>query len=335
MKLNESNIKMEIVLQILLLVIGFVLLIKAADWLVDGASSVASNFKVSKLLIGLTIVAFGTGAPELAVSFSSLINGSTDILVGNVIGSNIINVLLLIGIAAVIRPIKVKKDTVSKELPLLLLISTALIVMLLDVNLAEAVINTFSRADAIICLLFFSIFLYYLITMARKNRRGKSAKKEIEKPKYKLGKSFFLVVLGLVGVVCGSHLVVSSASFIAGAIGISERIISLTVIALGTSLPELVTTITAAKKGESDLLVGNIVGSNIFNICIVLALPVALTGSITPDHFETIDLVMLILSSFLLCILARNNHDITRLEGVLMLAIFTLYYGFIIYGVIV
>ncbi|MBR2994891.1 sodium:calcium antiporter, partial [Candidatus Saccharibacteria bacterium] len=134
---------MEIIFQIALLVIGFVLLIKGADWLVDGASSVASNFKVSKLLIGLTIVAFGTGAPELAVSFSSLINGSTDILVGNVIGSNIINVLLLIGIAAVIRPIKVKKDTVSKELPLLLLISTALIVLLLDVNLAEAIINTF------------------------------------------------------------------------------------------------------------------------------------------------------------------------------------------------
>ena len=132
---------MEIILQVALLIIGFVLLIKGADWLVDGASSVASNFKVSKLLIGLTIVAFGTGAPELAVSFSSLINGSTDILVGNVIGSNIINVLLLIGIAAVIRPIKVQKDTVSKELPLLLLISTALIILLLDVNLAEAVIN--------------------------------------------------------------------------------------------------------------------------------------------------------------------------------------------------
>ncbi|MDO4747475.1 MAG: calcium/sodium antiporter, partial [Candidatus Saccharibacteria bacterium] len=254
---------MEIALQILILVIGFILLIKGADWLVDGASSVASNFKVSKLLIGLTIVAFGTGAPELAVSFSSLINGSTDILVGNVIGSNIINVLLLIGIAAVIRPIRVKKDTVSKELPLLLLISTALIVLLLDVNLAEAIINTFSRADAIICLLFFCIFLYYLIAMARKNRRGKSAKKEVEKPKYKLGKSFLFVILGLVGVVGGSELVVNSASFIAGAIGISERIISLSVIAFGTSLPELVTTISAAKKGESDLLVGNIVGSNI------------------------------------------------------------------------
>ena len=150
---------MEIFLQILLLAVGFIFLIKGADWLVDGSSSVASNFKVSKLLIGLTIVAFGTGAPELAVSFSSLISGNTDILLGNVIGSNIINVLLLIGIAAVIHPIRVKKDTVSKELPLLLLISTALIVLVLDTTLTEAMANVFSRSDAIVCLLLFGIFL--------------------------------------------------------------------------------------------------------------------------------------------------------------------------------
>ena len=323
---------MEIVLQILLLVVGFVLLIKGADWLVDGASSVASNFKVSKLLIGLTIVAFGTGAPELAVSFSSLINGNTDILIGNVIGSNIINVLLLIGIAAVIRPIKVRKDTVSKELPLLLLISTALIVLILDVNLSGAMMNTFSRADAIICLLFFAIFLYYIISLARKNKKEA---KEVEKPKYKLGKSFLFVILGLIGVVGGSELVVNSASTIASAIGISERIISLTVIALGTSLPELVTTVSAARKGESDLLVGNIVGSNIFNICIVLALPVVFAGSITPNNFQAIDLVMLIFSSILVCLLARHNHKITRFDGALMLIIFTAYYGFLIYGAFV
>lgn len=323
---------MEIALQVLLLVVGFALLIKGADWLVDGASSVAANFKVSKLLIGLTIVAFGTGAPELAVSFSSLINGSTDILVGNVIGSNIINVLLLIGVAAVIKPIRVKKDTVSKELPLLLLISTALIVLILDVNLAEAVTNTFSRADAIICLLFFGIFLYYLISLARKNK--KEAKK-IEKPKYKLGKSFLLVIVGLVGVVAGSQLVVNSASFIAAVMGISERIISLTIVALGTSLPELVTTVAAARRGESDLLVGNIVGSNIFNMCIVLALPVALAGGIQPNSFEVIDLVVFIFSSVLICMLARRDHKISRANGLLMLAVFLMYYGFIIYSALV
>ena len=170
---------MEIALQIIVLVIGFIFLIKGADWLVSGASSVASNFKVSKLLIGLTIVAFGTGAPELAVSFSSLFNGNTDILLGNVIGSNIINILLLIGIAAVIRPFKVQKDTVSKELPLLLLISTALIVLVLDTTLSGALENIFSRSDAIICLLLFCIFLYYLFAMARKN---KSELKKVEKP---------------------------------------------------------------------------------------------------------------------------------------------------------
>lgn len=323
---------MELILQFILLAVGFIFLIKGADWLVEGASSVASNFKVSKLLIGLTIVAFGTGAPELAVSFSSLINGSTDILIGNVIGSNIINVLLLIGIAAVIHPIKVKKATVSKELPLLLLISTALIVLILDTNLAEAMTNTFSRADAIICLLFFGIFLYYLITLARKNK--KEAKK-VEKPKYKLGKSFLFVVLGLVGVVAGSQLVVDSASAIALAVGISERIISLTIVALGTSLPELVTTVNAARKGESDLLVGNIVGSNIFNICIVLALPVVIVGGITPNSFEVIDLFMFVFSSLLVCILARRDHKITRRSGVLMLLTFLLYYGFIIYSAVV
>lgn len=320
---------MEILLQIILLIAGFAFLIKGADWLVDGASSVASNFKVSKLLIGLTIVAFGTGAPELAVSFSALINGNTDILLGNVIGSNVINVLLLIGIAAIIRPIKVQKNTVSKELPLLLLISTAVIVLFLDVNLTDAISNVFSRSDAIICLLLFCIFLYYLITLAKKNKREAT---KVEKPKYKLGKSFLLVILGLVGIVAGSELVVNSASAIATAMGVSERIISLSIIALGTSLPELVTTITAARKGESDLLVGNIVGSNIFNICIVLALPIAISGGISPANFEMLDLVMLVFSAFLICLLARRDHKITRTEGVLMLITFLIYYGYIIYG---
>ena len=171
--------------------------------------------------------------------------------------------------------------------------------------------------------------------MARKNRRGKNAKKDIEKPKYKLGKSFLLVFIGLAGVVGGSELAVSSASSIAASIGISERVISLTIIALGTSLPELITTIAAARKGESDLLVGNIIGSNIFNICIVLAFPVLFTEGIAPDHFEAADLFMLGFSSVLLCVLARNNHKITRLEGALMLVVFAIYYGYIIYGALV
>ena len=254
---------METIIQLVLLIIGFVFLIKGADWLVSGSSSVASHFKVSKQLIGLTIVAFGTGAPELAVSISALISGNTDMLLGNVMGSNIINILLLIGIAAVIRPIHIKKSTISKELPLLLLISTAMVVLFLDTGIAGADADIFSRGDAIICVLLFAVFVYYILNMVKQNRKDKKA---VEKPKYKLGKSFLFVILGLAGVVAGSQLVVNSASTLAAMIGVSDRIIALTVVAFGTSLPELVTTITAARKNENELLVGNVIGSNIFNI---------------------------------------------------------------------
>ncbi len=323
---------MDTVFQIILLIVGFVILIKGADWLIDGASSTASHLKVSKLLIGLTIVAFGTGAPELAVSVTSLINGTTDMLLGNAIGSNVLNILLLIGIAALIRPIKVKKDTIAKELPLLLLISTVLVVLFLDTLLTGSGINTISRADGIICLLCFSIFIFYIISMAHKNRKDK---KLVEKPKFKIGLSLLLVLIGLVGVVGGAQLVVSSASTIARAIGVSDRLISLTIIAIGTSLPELVTTIKAAKRNETELLLGNIIGSNIFNICIVLGLPVALFGTITPESFETIDLVMLVGSATILLLLARSGHKITRFEGLAMLLLFIIYYSYLIYGVLI
>lgn len=323
------TISMEIFLQILILIIGFALLIKGADWLISGASSVASNFKVSKQLIGLTIVAVGTGAPELAVSISSLAAGNTDMLIGNVMGSNIINILLLIGIAALIKPIRIKKNTIAKELPLLLLISTALVVLFLDMNITGATSNDFSRSDAIICILFFAIFIYYIIQMTRKNRKSRN---EVAKPQYKLGKSFLLVLIGLIGVVGGSQLVVNSASTIAAAIGISDRIIALSVVALGTSLPELITTVTAARRNEHELLVGNIVGSNIFNICIVLGLPVVIFGTITPESFEIIDIAMLIGSAVILWLVTLTSSKITRKEGALMLLIFAIYYSYLVYG---
>ncbi|MBQ2695611.1 calcium/sodium antiporter [Candidatus Saccharibacteria bacterium] len=323
------------VLQILLLIVGFVLLIKGADLLIDGASSTASHFKVSKLLIGLTILAFGTSAPELAVSISSLISGNTDMLIGNVIGSNIINILLLVGIAAIIHPIRVKKNTtVKKELPLLILISAVFIVLLLDMSLADAETNLITRGDGLICLLFFCIFLYYIINMTRKNHKASATKDktEVEPPKHKLGISILLIFIGLAGVAGGSELVVSSASNIATSIGISERIIALTVVALGTSLPELVTTISAARKGETELLIGNIVGSNIFNICIVLGLPVAIFGSVTPESFQIIDIAVFMLATIVLWLFARIDQRISRLEGTIMVLIFLAYYGYIIYG---
>lgn len=327
---------MEIALQILLLIVGFIILIKGADWLIDGASSAASHFKVSKLLIGLTIIAFGTGAPELAVSFSSLLAGNSDILLGNVIGSNILNIILLIGIAAVIRPVKIKKETITKELPMLILISAIFITLFLG-SILNPTNHIFSRTSAAICLLSFTIFLFYIIVTARKNRKQM---KEIEKPKFKLGISILLIIIGLVGVIGGSELVVNSASTIAEAIGVSDRIIALTVVAFGTSLPELVTTITAAKRGENDLLVGNIIGSNIFNICIVLGLPALIFGNVVPaTPNSTIELIgqyldisMVGISAILLFIFAKTNKKITRSEGVIMLITFIAYYNFVIYG---
>lgn len=326
---------MEIALQILLLVVGFVILIKGADWMIDGASSTASHFKISKLLIGLTIVAFGTSAPELAVSFASLIDGKSDMLLGNVIGSNILNILLLIGIGAVIRPIKIKKETITKELPLLLLITAVFVVLFLGTIFSDD--HTFTRASAGITLLTFCVFMFYIISTARKDRKAAT---EVEKPKFKLGISLLLIVVGLAGIIGGAELVVNSATNIAHAFGVSERIIALTIVAFGTSLPELVTTIAAAKKNETELLVGNIIGSNIFNICIVLGLPALIFGTVTPtmptDTIGTIsqflDLGIMALAVVLLFIFSKTGRKITRGEGIAFLVVFLAYYSFVIYG---
>lgn len=310
------------ILNILLLVVGFILLIKGADIFVDGASSTAQNFKISKMLIGLTIVAFGTSAPEFAVSMQALASGSTDMVLGNVIGSCITNSLLILGLAAAINPIKVKTNTIKKELPLCLLLSTALVVLFLDIKLADSYVNEITRSDGIIILLFFTIFLYYLISLTKQ----KKELNEEEKPKFKLGKSLLFVAIGLIGIIFGSNLVVNNASDIATHLGLSERIISLTIIAIGTSLPELVTTIVSSKKGEDDLLIGNIIGSNIFNICVVLGIPVVIYGTIMPSSFQIIDLIMLILSSFMLFIFAETKKTITKTQGYIMLLSFVLYY---------
>ena len=313
------------ILNIILLIVGFILLIKGADFFVDGASSTAQNFKVSKMLIGLTIIAFGTSAPEFAVSIQSLAKGSTDMLLGNVIGSNILNILLILGVAAVIHPIKIKDNTVKKELPLCMLISILLIVLFLDIRLANGLVNEITRSDAIVIILFFTVFIYYLITLAKQSKD----KDEQEKPKFNLWKSLLLVLIGLVGIILGSNMVVNNASDIATKLGLSERVIALTIIALGTSLPELVTTIVSSKKGEQDLLLGNIIGSNIFNACVVLGIPVALFGTITPTSFNYLDLFMLIGSSLLLFAFAETKRTISRFEGAIMLLIFIVYYVFV------
>ncbi len=309
------------ILNILLLILGFIFLIKGADIFVDGSSSTAQNFKVPKMLIGLTIVAFGTSAPEFAVSMSALAHHNTDMVLGNVIGSNILNILLILGIATLIKPIKLKDNTVKKELPLTILISTLLVVLMLDVHLAGDPVNRITRLDALVMLLFFTVFIYYLVTLAKSKKD-----KEDEKAPYGLGKSILFIILGLACIIVGSDLVVNNASNIAKTLGLSERVISLTIVAFGTSLPELITTIVSSKKGEQDLLVGNIIGSNIFNICVVLGLPVLIYGTIPTSGFSTIDLIMLIVSTIMLLVFSKTNKTITKSNGIVMLVAFAIYY---------
>lgn len=313
-------------LYIILLVVGFIVLIKGSDLFVDGASSVASNFKLSKILIGLTVVAFGTSAPELAVSINALLHNSGEVVLGNVIGSNIFNTLAILGIASIICPLRVRNNTVKKEIPISLLISTILAVLFCDSYFDLGLANRISRSDGVVIVLFFLIFVYYLIS----SMRNKIDETPDEKPKYNLKKSILFTIIGIIAIIIGSDLVVDSAIKIARMIGVSERFISLTVIAIGTSLPELVTAITAALKREQDILIGNIIGSNIFNICIVLGIPVALFGGIIPNSFSMFDLCMLLVSSVMLFVFASNDHKITKTEGILMLITFIAYYAYII-----
>ena len=314
------------ILNILLLIIGFIVLIKGADIFVDGASAVAGNFKVSKMLIGLTIVAFGTSAPEFAVSVKSLLSGSGDIVLGNVIGSNILNIVLILGTSAMFHSLNVKNNTLKKELPITLLITTLFAVLLSDSLFDKNVTNSFMRSDGIILLLFFLVFIYYLISMARHK-----IDEDQDTEYMSLSKAFIFTIGGIIAIIIGSNFVVDNASLIAKEIGISEKMIALTIIALGTSLPELVTSVTATRKGEYDIAIGNVVGSNIFNIGMVIGIPVTLFGEISKITFNYIDLIMMILAALLLFIFSFNDRKIDKKEGIIFLFMFIIYYSYVIY----
>ena len=312
-------------LQIILLIVGFVILIKGADVFVDGAASLAQNFKLSKMLIGLTIVAFGTSAPEFAVSVKSIVSNNADMVLGNVIGSNILNILLIIGIC---KPVIVKNNTIKKEIPIVILMSTLLFFLMKDNLFDSSISNIVTRNDGFIILLFFTVFIYYLISIVR-NKKDEDAD---SLAKFNIPKSIIFTILGIVAIIVGSNLVVDSASTIATILGVSQKMIALTIVAFGTSLPELVTSIVSIKKDEQEIMVGNIVGSNIFNIGIVLGLPVALFGGIDAVGFNNIDLIMLLVSAVLLFMLSFKKHKIGKVGGILMLVLFIIYYTFVIVG---
>lgn len=306
-----------IVLQLLLLVVGFAMLVKGADWFVDGTSGIARKLGIPQLVVGLTIVAMGTSAPETAVSVTAALKENADIAVGNVLGSNILNILIILGITAVITSVAIQKSTLVVEMPYMILITIVLIVM--GMNDGKV-----SRVEGVILWILFMIYLVYLFILAKKGKAEEDT--EVEKSTWKL---LISAVIGGVVVVWGSNVTVDSATEIAKIIGMSERFIGLTIVALGTSLPELVTSVTAAKKGNADIAIGNIVGSNIFNILFVLGT----SALITPVPYEAsflIDGIIAVAAGVLLWISVVRKMELRRFWGIIMLACYAAYFVYLL-----
>lgn len=311
---------MDILLQLLLLVVGFVMLIKGADWFVEGASKIADRFGIPQLVIGLTIVAMGTSLPEAAVSISAAVQGSAEITIGNVLGSNILNVLIILGLTSVVRTIAVQKSTVYYEIPFVIIVTA----VLTGVGLMD---NQVSRLEGGLLWVFFIAYMLYLLRMA-KNGAPMEEVPEAGKNESLL-KLIFFVVFGAAIIVWGSDITVDAATKIATAFGMSERFIGLTIVALGTSLPELVTSVTAAIKGKADIAVGNIVGSNIFNILFV----VGTTALITPVTYASgfmVDSIVAIASVVLLLLCVIKGKKLTRTGGIIMLVGYAAYFVYLI-----
>lgn len=312
----------------ILLAIGFALLIKGADYFVDGASKIAALLRVPPLLVGLTIVAFGTSSPEATVSIIAAMEGSSEVSLGNVIGSNIFNITLVVGITAMINPLAVETTTIRKEIPFTLLASVALAAVASDIALQMANINSIGRSEGIILLLFFLIFLYYIIEVALNSREPASAVAAVT-GKGTWGKNIFITLAGLAAIIFGGDLVVDNATKIALSLGMSETLAGLTIVAVGTSLPELITSITAALKKKSEIALGNIVGSNIFNILFVLGVSATISPLAVNDKIFT-DIALMIILTAVLLIFSRSKFKISKVEGGILAAVYIAYLIFII-----
>jgi cation:H+ antiporter len=303
---------------------------KGADWLTDGASSIARKFNISTLVIGLTIVAFGTSAPELVVSSMASISGETDIAIGNVVGSNIFNVLAIMGITALIAPVPVKGNNIKYEVPLAILASVAVFVMASDALFNGGGANIITRGEGIILLCFFLIFLAYTFAIAR---NGVDAEGQAEVKQMPMWKSILLFLVGLGCLVFGGDTMVDGASGIAEFLGVSQSIIALTIVSAGTSFPELVTSIVAARKGDTDMAMGNVVGSNIFNIFLILGTAATISplsgGSITMVDYGL--LLFSIVALWLACKFGKTYHKITRTEGAMLVLCCIAYYSYLVY----
>ena len=307
---------MTLILEILLLVLGFVLLVKGADWFVDGASGIAAKLHIPQLVIGLTIVAMGTSAPEAAVSISAALKGSADITIGNIVGSNILNILIILGLASAIVPIAVAKSTIRVDIPFMLAITGVLLVLGWD--------QTITFTDGLIMLVLFAGYLGYMLYMAKKGGEKGDEIRDLT-----LWQALLYTVLGLVLIVWGANIAVDAATALARIFGLSERFIGLTVVALGTSLPELFTSVTAARKGNADIAIGNIVGSNIFNILFV----VGLSAMIVPVPFTPnfrIDTMVAIAAGVMLLLCSLRQKRLVRWHGIAMLLAYGAYFLYLL-----
>ncbi|WP_458397644.1 calcium/sodium antiporter [Anaerotignum sp.] len=311
---------MGLLTQVLLLVVGFVLLVKGADWFVEGAASIADKFGIPQIVIGLTIVAMGTSAPEAAVSISAALKGSAEITIGNVLGSNILNILIILGLTSVIRTIFVQRTTIHYEIPMVIGITVLLAVMGLHNHVV-------SRLEGVILMGCMVIYMMYLLRLAK---RGSIDNEELDEfaEKSSMAKLIFLVIIGVAAIVWGSDIAVNAATAIARIFGMSERFIGLTIVALGTSLPELVTSVTAALKGNCDIAVGNIVGSNLFNIMFVVGITAIITPVVYAPAFK-IDSAVAVGAVVLLWLCVLRKQTLNRLHGIIMLLCYGGYFAYL------
>ena len=313
-----------IFVSLLKLILGFALLVKGADIFVDGASSVAKKMRIPAFVIGLTIVAFGTSAPELAVSITAAMKGSNDIAIGNVVGSNIFNTLVVLGASAAITPIVVEKGMIKKDYPLSIFAAVLLGILSLDTILFKKAEMSLGRMDGIILLIAFAGFMYMTVKAGLENR---TEEEEVEA--MPMMKALIFIVLGLVGIVIGGDVSVEGAKEIARFFGLSEAIIGLTIVALGTSLPELVTSVIAARKGESDIAVGNVIGSNIFNVFLILGVSATILP-MTISSTYLYDMIMLIAVMVLTYLPIAKTKKVSRGMGITMVLVYVVYTAYLI-----
>lgn len=317
-------------MNILLLIGGLLLILLGANGLTDGAASAAKRFRIPNIVIGLTIVAFGTSTPELTVSVSSALKGSADLAIGNVVGSNIFNVLMIVGCTALVAPIVVTRNTLVKEIPLCILSSVVLLFCANDILLDGSTDNVISVTDGLVLLCFFIIFLSYTLAIARGGNEGGEEEEIKQLP---LWRSVLYILGGLAGLILGGNFFVEGAGGIARSLGVSESVIGLTLVAGGTSLPELATSVVAALKKNPEIAIGNVIGSNLFNVFFVLGC----AASITPLHLggiNNMDLLVLIGASILLWLVGVffGKRTITRVEGSLMVLCYIAYTTVLVYN---